>query len=519
MMVDQGRDKESGDEGFAELLAEDESQTPYQRLRAAKKGAASPLWMNDLHHAGTSKEALKEQHGVLYALFLAHIFFAPLALGGVLPWTQNLFAIGLLVLLLVWWILQYGKPLFWQQAIRRNALAVTLVSLWLVAPVASSMPIPATLLAIISPAAYELRLFTGQSGLLPHSLAPHQTLENGLMWLTFLSCFWLTLVLVTSRKRLRILFYCLVMTAALQSILSLLIIPTLQTFLENGENHFELFGTFTNYNHFYGFLILALPIPCGLLIALIRSQSGIRTKPTTFQNLLELFHGKLGPLSFVIVIIALSFFAIPSKIATISIAIPLFLLFLATLLRSYRSTRERQLLPLLLIFFIAGLSWVSIKTITAPEMTEKINTIETVSQWPVVKKKIFDYIRTGSGGGSHTTVFSLYHQNEEFSHLKQADILNIINDYGILGLLFWLTGALYCLVLIFMGFLKRQDALMRGALFASLASLTGILIFSTMSYSLFTLVNGMIFYTLLGVGLVSLNLPNRLKRNRSHRKN
>ncbi|OGQ95795.1 MAG: hypothetical protein A2521_01145 [Deltaproteobacteria bacterium RIFOXYD12_FULL_57_12] len=197
---------------------------------------------------------------IAFRLYLVLLLFAPLAFGCVEPWSAAILEIGCLAALFLWVAGRRGGDYYRVPGLLPFLLFLGLLFVQLV-------PLPALLVKLLSPAAYEL--YQGTIGLvepvgwLPLSINPESTLPEFFRYTAYAAFYFLTVQLLADRDRLRSTVQVVVATAA-----GIAVQAILQHFLDNGRIYWlrdapagtNFVGPYVYKNHFAGYMEMVLPV-------------------------------------------------------------------------------------------------------------------------------------------------------------------------------------------------------------------------------------------------------------------
>lgn len=201
------------------------------------------------------------------------LVFAPLAFGSVHTWAYyplGLATAGLSILALAWGLfLWYASPtgsMAWPRPpIWGAVLGFGLLVLWQVTP------LPQGLAGLISPVALQIRSLGNGYGLadfVPLSLNPYATQLECLKWWPAVVVFYLLLYTVNSRRQIKGLIWLVLGVALFEVVYGFWHLRTRLIWgWKNPYGLTRLCGTFINYNYLANYLVLAILLGFGLLLA------------------------------------------------------------------------------------------------------------------------------------------------------------------------------------------------------------------------------------------------------------
>jgi O-antigen ligase len=451
---------------------------------------------------------------LFYAL-VALLVWVPLPLGSNRPWSQALMELGIFALAGLWLGLalrgRVGPTAAWSHA--RWPL-IALIG-WLLYGLLQVLPLPFAWLTVLSPKAAQQWLETALAltgGPPPTyatlSLDPHASLVSWRLGLALISLFVLILVLVRSRRRLRILASTLVLAAVVQAMLAGWLTLAGEPFLfiaAIGRAH----GTFANPNHLAGFLEMSIALGIGLLIADLAQPN---RRMTWRQRLRAWTRTLLGPkarLRIYLAILVSTLVMTASRMGNTAFFSSLAIAGLIGVMSFRRSPRPVLILlfSLVLVDLLILGSWFGLDRVRE-RLEQTVWTEDARYQIGVrATRYLEDYPWLGSGGGSFSSVYPAYRNAESiplhFAHAEN-DLLELQLEYGIIGMLPLVAGVVLSLGAALRVLWSRRDALSRGMAFASLMGVTAILIHSTADANLHIPANAALFMVLLALPWLGL---------------
>ena len=439
----------------------------------------------------------------LFGAFLALLAWAPLPLGSNRPWGWGLLEVWLLALLASWllWRWREGLPLAWPVSGSKAPLLWFLLAV--LYPLLQVIPLPEGLLGVLSPETVRLRHLSGLAdGGGPLSLDAHATLVAWLKGIAYLTGFWLTLVLVRTRRRALWLVWVLLASGAFQALFGLL--------TADPAAARPLSGTFVNTNHLAGFLELTLPVAVGLMIGWVAGGERRLSWRESLRGWLQFISGRRGVLTGLAVTMLLALFMTRSRTGNASLLLSMLLVVGLSGFRRQRSRRERRLLvPLLLVSLLAG-SWIGLGHL----MGRYVNTdLKQEGRWAAAAatlEMVADHPLFGSGAGTFATLFPRYKTERSagaFLDHAHNDHLEFFADRGVLGYALLAAGVFSCWAVLLRGYLRRRDPFARGLLFASLAATASLTLHGLMDFNFQIPANALYFMVLLALGLRGAVLP------------
>jgi O-antigen ligase len=269
-------------------------------------------------------------------------------------------------------------------------------------------------------------------------------------------------------------------------------------------------GTFTNRNHFAGYIVMCLAVGIGVMIANLDSSviSGWKER---LHYLVKLALSAKFRLRLFLVIMVIALVMTHSRMGNASFFASLLIAGGLALLLSRHATRATVILITSLVvidIFIVG-TWFGVEKVV--ERIEE-TTLETEHRGEIfarARDHWQDYALTGSGLGTFYAVFPEYKTAAEaggFYRHAHNDYLEFAGETGVIGL--GILGAVVLLSFItaLIAQYRRHDPLMRGISFAAIMGITAILIHSTVDFNLQIPANALTFMLLLALAWLSLHL-------------
>ncbi|MFB3090180.1 MAG: O-antigen ligase family protein, partial [Gammaproteobacteria bacterium] len=221
----------------------------------------------------------KDRH--IYLGFLILIAWLPLPLGSNRPWAEAIMEIWVFTLMFLWLIAFMRYQVQTSDAYKKAAPVIGLFLLWLVWILLQIIPLPPVWVASFSPAAFDHHSLVNSSDLMTLSLDSHATAAGWFKSLAYVLIFILSLLLIHSRRRLRQLAYVVIYSGLFQAVYgSLMTLSGLGYgfFIQNPLALNVTTGTFINRNHFAGYLVMALSVGIGMMIASLDTESDYTAK-------------------------------------------------------------------------------------------------------------------------------------------------------------------------------------------------------------------------------------------------
>ena len=327
------------------------------------------------------------------------------------------------------------------------------------------------------------------------------SINTWLKSLAYVLLFALTLLLVNSRQRLRMLLYSLVFSGLLQAIYG-----SLSLALEGGG---VTKGTFINRNHYAAYLVLCLSVGIGLLIAAMgRSRALTSSWRGKVQYAGQLLLSIRAPLRIFLAIMVIALVMTHSRMGNTSFFVAMLIaggLFLGLSKELPRSVFLLIISLIVVDVLIIG-SWVGLdkvrdrifETSLATDRRDEVS-IHSLQMWQ-------DYPLFGVGAGSWYSVFPGYRKGDAspgFYEHTHNDYLEFLTEYGLVGIFLLASIVLLALVNAMLALKKRQSQLAKGAAFSALMAIFAMLIHATVEFNLQMPAYAATFMVLLAIPWIS----------------
>lgn len=456
----------------------------------------------------------------LFYTLLALLVWAPLPLGSNRAWARALLEVGVFSLTACWFALALAGRVWLTDALDRARWAILVLGVWLTVGLLQLVPLPVGWLQVISPAAAAhwldnaLAWGTPLPAAAPASLDPNASLQMWRLGVALTVLWLLLLVLVRSRRRLRLLAWTLVLAALAQAMLAglLALRGTAWLFIEG--NH-RAHGTFANPNHLAGYLEMSIALGLGLLIADLSESAADVGWRRRLRGWVKTLLGRKTQLRIYLSVLVVTLVLTASRMGNTAFFASLGVA-AAVGLVAYRSSPRPVLILLISLLAVDILilgSWFGLDRLRERLEQTVITQDARYEVGTHAADYLADYPLLGSGGGSFSAVYPIYREPDSapmhFAHADN-DLLEFQLEYGFLGtipLALFLALSLFAAIRVLR---ERSDPLCRGMALASLMGVTAILIHSAADANLHIPSNAALFMVLLALPWIGLTLgPDR----------
>ncbi|MFV8818146.1 O-antigen ligase family protein [Haliea sp. E17] len=447
--------------------------------------------------------------GLLFYLYLALLLWMPLPLGSNRWWAVAIFELAAMGLAMGWLALYARGRVTPGETFARAAPVLLLLCLGLCWIILQAAALPPVLVSLMSPNAAQVQSLTGAQSSL--SLNVSATREMVFETLALIVVFSLTLLLVTSRRRLRQLAGVLVISGVMQAAYgSLMTLSGLEYgFLVEKESYRGVAtGTFVNRNHLAGYLELCLAVGIGLLLSdLARDRTpSLREAVRRFLNSML---GRKGFLRLSLAVMVIALVLTHSRMGNTAFFTALALTGLLYLVAQKRLTRGS-------ILFFSSLLVIDLLIVGnffgVEEVVQRLQTTSTTTEHrdEVVRESlqiIADYPLAGTGAGTYYSTYPSYARGEvsqNYDHTHN-DFVEFASEWGLVGFALLGAAVAWCLFCGVQAMFQRKDPLMLGTAFASVMGLLALLVHSLADFNLQIPANAALFVVIMALGVISVS--------------
>lgn len=450
---------------------------------------------------------------VCFSALLLVLVWAPLPFASNRDWSAALLALLVLALLTLWLLVYLAGRIAAPDLQRSARLALALLACVQAWVLLQTLPLPRALVQLLSPQA--LAWQPGE-GWLPLSLDVAATRHYLLVGLAITGAFFLTLALVNSQQRLRLLLMTLVLGGTLQAAYgAFMVLSGLEYgfLVEKYAGQGVATGTFVNRNHLAGYLVMCLACGIGLLLSQMRlaQYSSWRER---LQGYLALLLSPRFRLRVYLAIMVIALVLTRSRSGNVIFFVAL----AGSGLVAIWAGRQLswRLVALLGSLFVVDLlilgRWFGFdKLVARLEAMEGQQLVEIPRYW--MDRYSLDYIGsfplTGSGAGSFYGVFPNFQGAQVRGFVEHAhnDYLEFAAELGVPAAL--ALGAVVLLAL-WQGLRaqrERRTPLCRGAGFAVVMTVTWAALHALTDFNLQVPANAITFAVILALGWQARYLP------------
>lgn len=462
------------------------------------------------------------RHRLLFGWLLLILVWAPIPIGSNREWSMSLLAALAIALVGAWSLVYACRPSNFPDAFRSSRAAVVALALWVAYPLVQLLPLPMDVVTLLGGKLHGLYAELPKAADRAHgylSLDRGATLNGLLRQCGMFALFSAILMLVTTRKRLRILMYTMLVVGFGEAFYGLVVYLAADGLgLWNpGQATGVVSSTYVNQNHFAGLMEMTIPIGLGLLLATASDAGGTRSGRDLLRMLAGLVLGQRGLVLFCVVVMAAALIMTTSRGGTGALAAGVAIAI--TIAVSTRGIRTRELR---LGLVAVGVALVAILWLGTGQFSDKLRSAGLSSNRAELAEVSYRIIKdspvVGTGVGTYRWVFPAY-KDERFGGYfyehAHNDFLEMMVEQGLVGFSFFLAALVLIFLRIVRAFAQRSDPLARGMLFATIAGCCSILVHGLVDFNLQIPANAAYFFVLLGAGTVACDLFSESSMQRS----
>ncbi|WP_339773480.1 O-antigen ligase family protein [uncultured Paraglaciecola sp.] len=447
-------------------------------------------------------------HNYAFYVLLGLLIWLPIPLGSNRPWAWGLMELVIFSLSLASAYIR--KDQAWM-GLRAYRLPIALWLGFLVLATIQVIPLPAQVVAFLSPVSYETQWGFGVTQF--HlSLDVGQSQINLLKAMSYFCLLIVVLVLVNNEKRLRLLLLTLLTSGAVQALYGTVEILS-------GTDNSLLFalpvsevatGSFVYKNHYANFLMLCLSAGIGLMVATLQSnQSG--TRRDLMRSILSTLLGSKALIRISLAIMVIALVMSRSRMGNTAFFASMTIIGILALVIIKNRSRSLSILIVSMIVidvFIVS-AWFGLdkvqERLQATSLAQEGRDEVVIDSLPMLQ----DFPLFGTGGGSFYSSFPSYKvaNIQSFYDHAHNDYLQMSIEYGIPATLLLAILVIWCFSKSVRAMRKRRPSIFKGTAFACCMAMLGMAIHMTVDFPLQAPANACYFVVFLALSL----LINQLK--------
>lgn len=448
----------------------------------------------------------------LFFSYLILIFWLPIPLGSNRPWAWSMIELAAF-LLLAGFLFQsyYSKQNILNKLseYKHLILVVTCLPLW---TLLQSLPLPQTLAYLLNPSLADVYHMIEPAQYVTLSIDPSESLVSFFKSCSYIAIMLLSLLLVTSNKRLKLLLGVMVFSGAFQAVYGSLqtLSGTELSWVVGEPNKNIATGGFIYKNHFANYLLLTLSLGVGLLVS---RMSDHQSNSHAVKKVLDVLLSEKAILRIALALMVIGLVLSRSRMGNAAFFCSMtFTGIFAYFYYQGRTKKLTWLIASLLVIdtFILG-AWFGLDKVQ--ERIENTNfTQETRDE---VTQYSFELIKeqpiTGTGAGSYYTAFPQVQGDDVHLYYDHAhnDYIQFAVEYGVPMTLLLGYIVLYSLRHTIYTMRNRHNALMKGTAFGCMMAIIGMLIHISVDFNLQAPANAIYFILILTLSWQSRYLKRR----------
>jgi O-antigen ligase len=461
---------------------------------------------------------VKKLESALFFAFMAVLVWAPLPFASNRSWGGGLLAAMIGLILAIWLVLYLlGRVNLVQGIVRPALLPLALlltIQLWVLFQL---LPLPSSIVAWLSPRALAWHI---DAAWLSLSLDGAATRDYLLRGITYTVAFFLTLALVNSGDRLRMMLQVLVFSGTFQAAYGAFMVLSgmeLGFFVEKYAGQGVATGTFVNRNHLAGYLVMCLSAGIGLLLSQLVPVRTANWKER-LQHALQLLLSSKIRLRIYLAVMVIALVLTRSRMGNVAFFSALGL---AGFLYVYAQGRFSPRI----IFFLGSLVVVDLlilgRWFGLDKLVDRLESTNPDTEGRVWSNAYtLDYIQafplTGSGGGSYYGIFPNFQPADLPGYYDHAhnDYLEFAAELGIPATALLIAVAAIALRVAFGVMQRRRTLLCRGAAFTVCMTVCWAAIHSFADFNLQITANALTFVSILALAFVAQGVEGERARPR-----
>ncbi len=456
-----------------------------------------------------------EQNGrfekMIFFSYLALLVWMPLPLASNRAWAWSIAEVWILLLCAGLCLTYLRGKLSSNDVLLKAKPVLWLFACWLALLLFQLVPLPPALVEVLSPVR-----FTSHNTINPHgewltlTESVSETLVYLLKSLVYVLLFIMTILLVNSRRRVKLLAWTIVYSALFQAMYgSLMTLSGLEYgfFIKKFAYIDVATGTFVNRNHLAGYLNMGLAIGVGLLIAGLAKGNSPRSARHWYRKVAQLLLSRKAQLRIYIALMTVALVLTHSRMGNMAFFVALSVIALLSLILTRHARRTMAVLVVSIIvidIFILS-AWFGLEKVASRMQQTSLQTekrdevaLNTLEQWQ-------DYFVLGAGGGTYQYVFPKYRDADIRLYYDHAhnDVLEIASETGVIGISLLVGAVLLSFFTALRALSQRHDPLMIGMAFAAAMGMLALSIHSFVDFNLQIPANAATFMVLLALGWIA----------------
>nr|WP_136250271.1 O-antigen ligase family protein [Ningiella ruwaisensis] len=439
-----------------------------------------------------------------FYFFLAILFLLPIPLGANRPWAWSFFEVAI-----------FGLTLFvaFRNRAKKDLGLVkysSMLVLWIcfiVFACIQIIPLPKILVELLSPSSASLYSMANASSFYL-SVDHGQSMINFIKLLSLFCLMLLTMKLMDSEERIRLLFLTMLASGTFQAIYgSLELLLGAQSSLVFGLDVSEsATGSFVYKNHFANFLVLCLSAGVGLIVTSLEKDK-FKSPKDRLRSLASTLLGSKTIVRICLAIMVIGLVMSRSRMGNTAFFASVAIIgLLALFLIRNRSNGlfvfvvSMFIIDLLIVSAYFGLARVK-ERLEQTSLDSETRDEVILDAFPIIS----DFPLFGSGGGSFYSTFPGYQNLDVFLFYDHAhnEYLQFTIEYGLIGVFILLTILLFAFYKSLRAMYTRRNSILKGTGFACAMAILAMCIHMTVDFPLQAYANACYFVVFIALATVA----------------
>jgi len=453
-----------------------------------------------------------QKNNIFYA-YLGLLIWLPIPLGSKHPWAVSIAEVWCFSLAIFSLLSCFRHEVVLPQVFRVARPALFLLALNLAWLIFQCLPLPISLLTLLSPHAAALQQLNDASvAMASISLDRHATWLDVVEASYLFAFFCLTLYVIDSKQKIRILVYAIVLSALAQAVYGAFMILSgteYAFFVSKADINSHIgsaTGTFTNRDHLAGYLEMALALGIGYMLSMMKDAGSSGGWKVWLRKWSDILLGSKARLRLILILLCLGLVLTHSRggnigfFTSLPIAGVVFMLFAR---KKPRATVIFLSSIILLDILLIG-SWVGVSKIMTRLENTSIQTEQRDDVYAATLPMIQDYWLTGTGAGTYFETFPVYKTSALSGYWNHThnDYLEILAEQGVIGFGLLALVVMFVLFIIVQTLRRQRSSLALGMSFGSLMGIIALLVHSAVDFNLQILANSSLFMLLLALPMI-----------------
>lgn len=450
---------------------------------------------------------------ISFYLFLAILFLLPIPLGANRPWAWSFFQLAI-----------FGLTLYTTFTLRTSKNIgihryLSMVMLWL-AFIAIAMlqiiPLPSVIVDVLSPSSSELYRLAGADTYYI-SIDRGQSIINLVKLLSLFCVLLLTMQLVTSESRIRLLLITMLASGTFQALYGSLevLIGANGSLVFGFEVKEFATGSFVYRNHYANFLMLCLSAGIGLIVTSLEKDK-MQSPKDKLRSSAQMLLSSKTIIRICLAVMVIGLVMSRSRMGNVAFFVSVAIIGLIALILI--RNRSNGLFIFVISMFIINLFIVS-AYFGLQRVKDRLEQTSLAAEtrgdiihdaFPIIQ----DFPLFGSGGGSFYSIFPRYQELEVYAFYDHVhnDYLQFAIEFGIAGVFILLIILLFTFYKALRAMYKRKNSIFKGTSFAVAMAMLGMCIHMTVDFPLQGFANACYFVVFIGLAMVANGLKIRREK-------